>query len=74
MRISPYKLTWDEAEAKCQAEGAHLVHIMNEKVQMSLMQLIKKKERDKSYFELNNWSTQDLEGYWTGGIVSYFFY
>ena len=70
MRVSPYKLTWDDAEAKCKEEGAHLLHIMTEEVQIGLIKLIKKKEREKSFFELNNWSTQDLEGYWTGGMVS----
>ena len=69
VRVSPYKLTWDDAEAKCQDEGAHLLHIMSEEVQIGLIKLIKKKEREKSFFELNNWSTSDLEGYWTGGMV-----
>ena len=70
VRISPYKLTWEDAEAKCQEEGSHLLHIMSESVQTGLIKLIKSKEKVKSFFELNNWSTQDLEGYWTGGMVS----
>ena len=70
VRISPYKLKWEDAEAKCQTEGSHLINIMSEAVQIGVIKLLKKKEAVKSFFELNNWSTQDLEGYWTGGMVS----
>ena len=70
VRISPYKLTWKEAEEKCKSEGAHLLHIMAVEVQKDLISLIKKKETMKSYFEEGTWSTGELEGYWTGGMVS----
>ena len=70
VRISPYKLTWEDAETKCQTEGSHLLHIMSEAVQKGLVALIKKKEAVKSFFALNTWSTEELEGYWTGGMVS----
>ena len=72
VRISPYKLTWKEAEEKCKSEGAHLLHIMAVEVQKDLISLIKKKETMKSYFEEGTWSTEELEGYWTGGMVSIF--
>merc|ERR1712008_362180 len=34
-----------------------------------LTSLIKKKETVKSYFAAGAWSTDELEGYWTGGMV-----
>ena len=34
------------------------------------MLLIKKKESTKNFFEVNKWSTKELEGYWIGGTVS----
>lgn len=69
MRVSPYKLKWQDAEAKCQTEGAHLIHIMNEAVQKGVEKLIKKLQLTKTFFEVNKWSTDELEAYWTGGMV-----
>ena len=69
VRISPYRLSWDAAEAKCQTEGAHLLSILSQTVQFKLMLLIKKKESTKNFFEVNKWSTKELEGYWIGGTV-----
>ena len=70
VRVSPYKLKWDEAEAKCQEEGAHLIHVMSLEVQKGVEKLIKKLQLTKSFFEVNKWSTDELEAYWTGGTVS----
>ena len=74
VRISPYRLKWDEAEAKCQTEGGHLVSIMSEAIQYGINKLIKKKESIKDFFEINKWSTSELDGYWTGGQVVYIIY
>ena len=71
IRISPYRLSWDDAEAKCQTEGAHLLSILSESVQFKLLQLLKKKESTKDFFEVNKWSTKELEGYWIGGTVGH---
>ena len=69
IRISPYRLSWDGAEEKCQAEGGHLLSIQSESLQFKLLLLIKKKESIKNFFEVNKWSTKELEGYWIGGTV-----
>ena len=70
VRVSPYRLSWDNAEAKCQSEGGHLLSITSQTLQLKLMLLIKKKESTKNFFEVNKWSTKELEGYWIGGTVS----
>ena len=69
VRVSPYRLTWDAAQEKCQTEGAQLLSIMSKDVQFGLMALLKKKESTKEFFEINTWSTTELDGYWTGGQV-----
>ena len=71
VRISPYRLNWEAAEAKCKTEGGHLLSIMSETIQMGLNRLLKKKESIKDFFEINKWSTGELDGYWTGGQVGY---
>ena len=69
VRISPYRLSWEAAEEKCQEEGGHLVSITSEALQFKLLLLIKNKEATKEFFQLNQWTTKELEGYWTGGMV-----
>ena len=69
VRISPYRLSWDAAEEKCQSEGGHLLTIQSQSLQFKLLLLIKKKETIKNFFEVNKWSTKELEGYWIGGMV-----
>ena len=70
VRISPYRLKWDEAEAKCQTEGSHLLSILSESIQLGVNRLLKKKESIKEFFEINKFTTTELDGYWTGGTVS----
>ena len=70
VRISPYRLKFQDAEDKCQSEGGHLLSIMSQAVQTKLNALLRKKESDKDFFEVNKWSTTELDGYWTGGHVS----
>ena len=69
VRISPYRLKWDEAEAKCQTEGSHLLSILSQSVQAGINKLLKKKETIKEFFEINKFTTTELDGYWTGGTV-----
>ena len=74
VRVSPYKLKWEDAEAKCQTEGAHLIHIMSATIQKGVEKLIKKLQITKSFFENGKWTTDEIEAYWTGGMVSLFLY
>ena len=69
IRISPYKLNWDDAQAKCESEGGHLVSLTSEAQQIALNKLIKNKENSKKIFEAGSWTTEEIEGYWTGGMV-----
>jgi hypothetical protein len=32
VRVSPYSLTWDDAEEQCKTEGAHLAYIPSQAV------------------------------------------
>lgn len=73
VRISPYRLGWEAAEEKCKTEGGHLLSILSEAIQMGVNRLLKKKESIKDFFEINKWSTGELDGYWTGGMVGIFF-
>lgn len=51
-RISRIEATWNEANAKCQAEGAHLVILNNEQELETLNNLFQDKGYDleKQYF------------------------
>ena len=69
VRVSPYRLSWEAAEAKCQTEGGHLLSVMSQSIQFGINALLKKKESIKEFFEVNTWSTTELDGYWTGGQV-----
>ena len=72
MRISPYPLTWAEAEAKCVSEGANLLHILSEAVQTGVEKLVKSKMKLKDFFSMDKWSTglsSEHEKYWIGGKV-----
>ena len=40
---------------------------------MGVNRLLKKKESIKDFFEINKWSTGELDGYWTGGMVGILF-
>ena len=72
VRISPYPLTWNDAEAKCQSEGGHLLHIMSQEVQSGIQALIRKKQNLKDFFEADKWQnglSSLTEKYWIGGMV-----
>ena len=72
VRISPYPLSWNDAEAKCQDEGGHLLHILSQGVQTGVQELIQKKKQLKDFFEDDKWSTglsSSNEKYWIGGMV-----
>ena len=72
VRISPYPLTWSDAEDKCVEEGGHLLHILTQEVQDGVEALIKSKLRLKDFFTTDKWSTglsSDHEQYWIGGKV-----
>ena len=72
VRISPYPLSWNDAEAKCQDEGGHLLHILSQEVQTGVQELIQKKKQLKDFFEDDKWSTglsSSNEKYWIGGMV-----
>ena len=49
IRISPYPLTWPQAEEKCVEEGGHLLHILSQEVQDGVQTLIKSKLRNKDF-------------------------
>ena len=72
VRVSPYPLTWSQAEEKCADEGGHLLHILSQEVQDGVEALIKAKLRLKDFFTTDKWSTglsSDHEQYWIGGKV-----
>ena len=72
VRISPYPLTWSEAEAKCVSEGSHLLHILSEEVQTGVEKLVKTKMKLKDFFSMDKWATglsSEHEKYWIGGKV-----
>ena len=73
VRISPYPLNWNDAEAVCQSEGGHLLHILSQEVQDGVQALIIKKKNLKDFFEADKWQTglsSTTEKYWIGGTVS----
>ena len=73
VRISPYPLSWDDAQAKCKSEGGNLLHIINSEVQAGIQALIIKKGREKDFFEEDKWATglsSSTDKYWIGGTVS----
>ena len=57
VRVSPYPLTWSQAEEKCADEGGHLLHILSQEVQDGVEALIKAKLRLKDFFTTDKWST-----------------
>ena len=68
MRISPLKLSWIEAEKKCKSEGAHLISISHEKIQLDMKKLINEKiEMEVKEFQ-PPYAT-DTENFWIGGTV-----
>lgn len=74
MRVSPYPLSWEGAESKCQDEGGHLLHILSEAVQKGMDSLIRKKMKTKDFFEFDKWQTglsSQTEKFWIGGSVSF---
>ena len=73
VRISPYPLNWNDAEAQCQEEGGHLLHITSQQVQSGIQELILKKKNLKDFFEDDKWKTglsSSNDKYWIGGTVS----
>ena len=74
VRISPYPLNWNDADAQCQEEGSHLLHITSQEVQTGIQELIIKKKQLKDFFEDDKWNTgasSSNDKYWIGGTVSY---
>ena len=72
VRISPYPLTWDEAEDRCKSEGGHLLHILSEAVQQGVVSLIARKKAIKDFFTIDQWSTglsSSTDKFWIGGTV-----
>lgn len=72
VRISPYPLNWHDAEAQCQEEGSHLLHITSQEVQTGIQELIIKKKQVKDFFEDDKWNTglsSSNDKYWIGGTV-----
>ena len=72
VRISPYPLTWDEAEDRCKSEGGHLLHILSEAVQQGVVGLIARKKAIKDFFTIDQWSTglsSSTDKFWIGGTV-----
>ena len=73
VRVSPYPLSWLDAEHQCVKEGGHLLHILEEKVQMELEFLLRSKLRSKQHFTVDKWTTglsSSAENIWIGGAVS----
>ena len=73
VRVSPYALSWADAELKCMDEGGHLLQIMNEDVQIGVEFLIRSKLRSQMHFELDRWVggiSSTTEKFWIGGSVS----
>ena len=72
VRISPYPLTWDEAEDRCKSEGGHLLHILSEAVQLGVVSLIARKKAIKDFFTIDQWTTglsSSTDKFWIGGTV-----
>ena len=73
MRVSPYALSWVDAELKCMDEGGHLLQIMNKEVQSGVEFLIRSKLRSNMLFELDRWAggiSSSTDKFWIGGNVS----
>lgn len=69
IRVSPYKLSWHDAEMKCRSEGGHLADIMSAQQQQDLADHIKLKHEEKPYFEVDKWTTESQHHYWIGATV-----
>ena len=77
IRVSPYPLSWLDAENQCVKEGGHLLHILEEKVQVELEFLLRSKLRSKPHFTVEKWTTGlsvSAENIWIGGAVSFHIY
>ena len=66
IRVSPYPEKFDDAQDKCEAEGANLMHIMSGEVSNLLRFYIRKLENKVYFFPQYS---PDISTYWVGGVA-----